>query len=315
MLRQTRGPVTILLVLVAVVTAFTFVLPSPRWFTFAVGVLDASVLWMAALVVIEQSGSWSWRLGSTGEELTGEQLAKLGDRCRVVHALPLKYGDVDHVVVTPAGVVAIESKFTSNPWTTRDVKAGGRLTLAAAQARASASETRLRLRAYAKPLPVEPLVVLWGRTDLETELDVGGTAVVHGSRLTDWLGHRDEPGLSRAEIDAAADGLERYIAGRADEGPERFERFIEVGAYGLALDAGAALSGAVAALLAVGTLLSLPLPFGAKLIAAVVVSALGLTGRRTGWPRVEVIGTGWFVGGALTTAAALIAVAAFWLLG
>jgi hypothetical protein len=56
-----------------------------------------------------------WRLGYQGEQAVGEQLNQLMlDGCHVFHDYPLsKNWNVDHVVVAPSGVYAIETKTRS----------------------------------------------------------------------------------------------------------------------------------------------------------------------------------------------------------
>jgi hypothetical protein len=54
----------------------------------------------------------AWRLGARGEELVGRELAKLGDEWRVLHSIPLgDHGDIDHLVIGPGGVFALNAKF------------------------------------------------------------------------------------------------------------------------------------------------------------------------------------------------------------
>ncbi len=52
------------------------------------------------------------RLGFHGERAVGEELSQLmAEGCRVFHDLPMEpYGNIDHVIVSPAGVFAVETK-------------------------------------------------------------------------------------------------------------------------------------------------------------------------------------------------------------
>jgi len=52
------------------------------------------------------------RLGFHGERAVGEELNQLmRDGCRVFHDVPMEpYGNIDHVIVSPAGVFAVETK-------------------------------------------------------------------------------------------------------------------------------------------------------------------------------------------------------------
>ena len=50
-------------------------------------------------------------LGLDGELATAEELNQLmRDGCRVFHDVPIQYGNVDHVVVSPSGVYAVNTK-------------------------------------------------------------------------------------------------------------------------------------------------------------------------------------------------------------
>lgn len=54
----------------------------------------------------------AWRIGADGEEAVAAQLAKLGPRWRVLHAVRVgeKGSDIDHVVIGPAGVFTVNAK-------------------------------------------------------------------------------------------------------------------------------------------------------------------------------------------------------------
>jgi Nuclease-related domain len=53
-----------------------------------------------------------WAAGATGEQIVSDALAQLGSDHVVIHNLPIPgRGDADHVVVGPAGVVVIETKY------------------------------------------------------------------------------------------------------------------------------------------------------------------------------------------------------------
>ena len=53
----------------------------------------------------------SYALGLDGELATAEELNQLMlDGCRVFHDVPIRYGNVDHVVVHRSGVYAVNTK-------------------------------------------------------------------------------------------------------------------------------------------------------------------------------------------------------------
>ncbi|HWL10410.1 MAG TPA: nuclease-related domain-containing protein [Planctomicrobium sp.] len=55
-------------------------------------------------------------LGLEGEMFVGEELNQLMLKgCRVYHDVPIEYGNVDHVVVSPSGVFAVNTKMLGKP--------------------------------------------------------------------------------------------------------------------------------------------------------------------------------------------------------
>ena len=58
----------------------------------------------------------AWRIGADGEEAVAARLRKLGDRWKVLHAIPVgeNGSDIDHVVVGPGGVFTINTKHHPN---------------------------------------------------------------------------------------------------------------------------------------------------------------------------------------------------------
>lgn len=76
--------------------------------------LVAEVLLIGALVVIDRvwcPGLERWERGASGEEHVGEVLAALApDGWRAIHDVSLGRGNVDHVLIGPAGLLTIETK-------------------------------------------------------------------------------------------------------------------------------------------------------------------------------------------------------------
>jgi len=62
--------------------------------------------------VVQEDEAARWAAGAVGENIVAGALARLGNDHVVIHNLPLDgRGDADHVVVGPAGAVAIETKY------------------------------------------------------------------------------------------------------------------------------------------------------------------------------------------------------------
>jgi hypothetical protein len=141
-------------------------------------------------VVLEGSGSVGARMGSEAERWTERELRKLQALgCSTVSHIPFEKRDVDHVVLSAAGAWAFETKWTARAW--GDIRET-RLQKAAADAQNSARQMRglLASRDVDVPMPVSPVVVLWGDWGEEDGHPDIGVAVVHGNNLREWLGSR-----------------------------------------------------------------------------------------------------------------------------
>ena len=86
---------------------------------FAIGFLTAALLAVVVWLLFVSSGSYASYLGKLGEGATADAVcgASRGRQgWRLVNGLPFDgLGDVDHVLIGPGGVYAIESKFTTSP--------------------------------------------------------------------------------------------------------------------------------------------------------------------------------------------------------
>jgi hypothetical protein len=142
--------------------------------------------------------------GATGEEQVGALLDELAGRgWRVIHDVNLGRGNVDHILIGPAGVFTIETK--SHPGPVRVGRVHGRV-LSQAQAQGRAIE---RLTGE----KVEPLIV-FSRAWVDRPLSRRkGVRVVPARLLGGYLARGRET-LSREEIEEAYGLLE---AGLADD--------------------------------------------------------------------------------------------------
>ena len=87
-------------------------------------------------------------LGLEGELAVAEELNQLMlDGCRVFHDVPIKYGNVDHVVISPSGVYAVNTKMRGKP-------AGQR---SAAEVRIDHEKNLMTFPDGAFPIPTEKL--------------------------------------------------------------------------------------------------------------------------------------------------------------
>ena len=127
-------------------------------------VLGATLVGVPALMwslVVQGTGTAHQALGGEAEQLTADELRKARRHgWRLVNAVGLGFGDIDHVLIGPSGALAVETKWTSaepgTPYATAFVES------AIAQAAANARSLRLWAPFKKLAVPVLPVLVLWG---------------------------------------------------------------------------------------------------------------------------------------------------------
>lgn len=154
------------------------------------GAISTSLVLGVLYTVASVSGASSMFNGADAETDTAAALTRLHP-AGWAHVSDVYFplvGNTDHVAISPAGIFAIETKFTTRQ--TRQTPYEKRmLARAGEQAKENARHVRLRLRAkpYAMRTTVHPVVVLWGgwddRPDIET---VDGTTFVRGRAVASW---------------------------------------------------------------------------------------------------------------------------------
>lgn len=134
------------------------------------------LLWLVWEMVraLSHGADHLWR-GAEGEEFTGDELRKLKRHARwyVIDRVEFDVLDVDHVVVGPGGVFAVESKNYSAEIDLRQPP--GWLSSTSQQAHTNARKIKGLVRRHAD-VEVRPVVVLWGARIANVP---GGCAVVH----------------------------------------------------------------------------------------------------------------------------------------
>jgi len=189
-----------------------------RWFS---GLFCGMAI--AFFVVLRESPpGWieNWETGAAGERATGKQLQPLERKGWVVlHDLPARFGNLDHVVVGPGGVFLLDSKRWSGqveiegdravvrhhedsnlPWT---FDGSSRLKGLAVQVR---DQVRSGTRAT---VWVTPVFVLWS----SFPQGVGGEGVTYvaGERLVAWL--EEQPvRMAPDRVQQVADAIRRGFA-------------------------------------------------------------------------------------------------------
>jgi hypothetical protein len=188
-------------------------------------IVRATFLWMVHVI----SGVHGRTVGKIGEEATAEALSHRWQRrqgWRVINGIYIAgHGDVDQVLVCPAGVFAIESKWTSNPCR---IHGGGVAALTGrepvSQARDGARKVERLLRHGAQRfgITVQPVVVLWGPGALH--LDQGWTTVddvlvCEGRKEKSWLMQLSRTSLDQDAVAAITEVLEDQVGRQVDRPP------------------------------------------------------------------------------------------------
>lgn len=183
-----------------------------------VGLAVAGAAGILSSLVIIQTGTAPTMAGETAEQWTAEELRKLlqhGHRL-VNHVIVDGPGDVDHVLIGPAGVFVLETKWSSTPYRPGDLR------LAHTIARLERRARNLRLQF--KRLGVEtvtPVLVLWGPAARHLAQGTGAarsghTIVLAGSHLRRWVLSRPGGQLDPDVLHRVHDEL-AVLARRTDE--------------------------------------------------------------------------------------------------
>jgi hypothetical protein len=223
LLAVTAGLVgTIALVTLVLTVAFT-----PTTFTWwFLGAFQATMVGIylhlghAAFLASDAEAIWHLR-GAWGEENTRSELQRAKRKRLVwgwVDSISLGVGDLDHLVVTRrGGLIAVDSKWRNRASDTVNMARAADKARLRAEALAQTllrSERGARHRAKVNPLPVTPVVVLWGAAQhgVPDGARVNDIEFVAGQRFVEWLRSRNGQTVSE---DAAADVMKRLEAYRA----------------------------------------------------------------------------------------------------
>ena len=177
---------------------------------FVAGILLTGIGWFMWELIESQSGARTYASGALGEDLTADVLKKVKGH-QLVHGLKFHGFDVDHVMVGPSGVWAVETKWTSR---NLDLSMGGKerrviRDIGNAQRGAGQISRFLRL-AHRIDSQVLPLLVVWGSGVRDVEaggMELNGVIVVVGRQAKKWRAntfsaHRLEKAQQEAAIAA-----------------------------------------------------------------------------------------------------------------
>jgi hypothetical protein len=192
------------------------------------GVLLVAGPAMVLVLFMAHTGAIWQFAGFVGEDNTRDELKKAVTRRYIwgwVDNIEVSDGDIDHLIIAPAGVFAVDSKWHARKLNSsllaKDVRSA---TIAAAKARSV-------LRSIKRPLDVHPVVVVWGAGEKDVPAGGGlidGVGVVAGHEIAAWL-QRYSTALSVATSregfspNLRLSELESIQRGKPASGPDHLE--------------------------------------------------------------------------------------------
>jgi len=210
--QETKQVAVVFLAAVVLVAGYTVVAePSAFLSGLIIGVVATALAAAFLIMFLVTSGSALTLAGAWAEDFVNDEIKKARKRGHVWGAVPnIEVGgfDVDHLVVAPGGIFAIETK----AHTRRISRATASADLEQARESARKASLILQSKQVGLPQPVTPVLAVWGRRATETVPNEGrlvnGVHVVPVPALADWfVSYR----TGRVAEDNAATLLERVL--------------------------------------------------------------------------------------------------------
>lgn len=193
-------------------------LVAPRFAVPLWGVLPAMCLCVVGAAWDQLAGTYHLVCGRDAERWTSRELRKRSPRgWHVVDWIPFGDRDVDHVLVGPGGVYAVETKYTDSYTDLRLGRGQRDAEDWASQAQRNARSVRLRLGADGIEVDVSPLVVVWGADVSGTPVSPLGAPVLRGQELRAAAWRDPRARLSREEVRSVVDILTQHRKRRIED--------------------------------------------------------------------------------------------------
>jgi hypothetical protein len=189
-----------------------------------VGASLAGTVGALAILVMLVTGGALISMGAMAEQWTAGELRPLKRQgWRVINHVALNTWDIDHVLVGPAGLIVVETKWSSHGWQLNQPKS--ELTRAIEQARANARSLRLWHEVHSLGIEsVGAVLFLWGSDQDEHQpiesipRQMGEVTVINGTQAARaWrtsLQLRHEQTHEPDQVRKLWDALNKHITGR-----------------------------------------------------------------------------------------------------
>ena len=188
---------------------------------FVLGAAGASVVWLIVWALYTLDGGQNMRAGAGAERLTADCLKRLRrEGWSIHHNVPREGRDVDHAIVGPRGVIAVESKYTNNEWRVsqagiEEIKLSGwidplRWPLECARRAAGDLTSIIHAQPGRLRVSVLPLLVLWGPRVHGIPggaVMIEGVLVATGAQAKKWLPRLAAHSLADNEVARARESI------------------------------------------------------------------------------------------------------------
>lgn len=184
---------------------------------FLVGADLIATLALNAFYVVMATGTGPRIMGGNAEQWTAEGLRVLRKHgYAVIHHTGLYVGDIDHVLIGPGGVFAVETKWSATEWDF--TRANHWVTSASGQVTRNARALALVLKPHGIT-HVEPVLVLWGKAGAQLsksgspiQRTTDGVVALPGERLEQWALGRPRGVLTDLQVKSISDELAAHTA-------------------------------------------------------------------------------------------------------
>ena len=279
---------------IALLSAASLLIPNLYMRGLALGVGATSLVAMILTWVIQVTGTAPIMMGEQGEQWTASELRKLRrSGWRLVNHVLLKTGDIDHVLVGPGGIFAVETKWSSWDWapTADDKRLIGSAKQVAASANSLTLWTELRRTGVGR---VQPIVFVWGpgSSGIDSVIDVAGTQVIPGQAATRWRRGLPTGVLDAKQVESAWQVLDKQVRMRDPREAEQQPAPRSLAYWGYSMIGALVVAGLGA--LAVAETARWTSSDLWTVVAALALLGLGLLGMRV--PRIRLFALAWSAG-------------------
>ncbi len=216
------GPLLFLLFFPGVFTAPVayFMKGTERWIY--VGAACISGPWLVAIFVILWTGVGNTMMGLEGENFTAEAFKKYRSKKWIlINGMKTKKdSDIDHVLIGPAGVFVIETKWSYEKWPLGEYENSfmwERLMSAISQARINRDRFVFRFGKDLQDIRPRPICVLWSSeysAERPVSFQYGGVQIVFGPDIDSWMETLSDNSLDQSQIDHLSKVIDRQVLSR-----------------------------------------------------------------------------------------------------